>query len=289
MDILDVDKLLIGAIDLHMHPGPAPGPCRVDAIEAARQALEAGMKAIVIKSHSYPTAAVAVIVNQLVPGIHVFGSVCLDSEVGGLNVHALRNGAALGAKVVWMPTFSSTNSIDKMRALGIPIEGEGFSILDDQGKLVPQIGPILSMIKKYDMIMATGHMSPQEIFALVGEAQKVGVKKIVVTHPTDAEFAEKVLSLEELQQLAGMGAFIEFTMVGMLPNEFSHDPAKIAQMIKSIGPGQCILSTDLGQPLNPAPAEGLRMLIATLFHHGIAPEEIEQMVKVNPAALLGLD
>jgi hypothetical protein len=289
MDFFDIDKLLIGAIDMHMHPGPAAGPCRVDAIEAAQQALQIGMKAIVIKSHSYPSAAVAVIVNKLVTGIHVFGSVCLDTEVGGLNYHAVANAAALGAKVVWMPTFSSTNSINMMRALGIPIKGEGFSILNDKGKLVPQMEPVLSLIKQFDMVLANGHISPVETFVLVKEAQKIGIKKIVITHPTDKEFAEKLLSLKELQQLAKMGVFIEFTMVGMLPNEFSHDPANIAQMIKTIGPKQCIISTDMGQPLNPPPAEGLRMLIATLFHHGIKPEEIEQMVKVNPAALLGLD
>jgi imidazolonepropionase-like amidohydrolase len=289
MDYFDVDKLMMGAIDMHMHPGPAPGPCRVDAIEAARQALQVGMRAIVIKSHDFPTAALAVIVNQVVPGIRVFGSVCLDNEVGGLNYYALQNAARFGAKVVWMPTFSSTNSINKMRALGLPIEGEGFPILDDEGKLVLQMEPILALIKRYDMVMATGHLSPQEIFVLVKEAQKIGIKKIVVTHPTDGEFSEKLPSLQELQQLAKMGAFIEFTLVGMLPTEFMHDPARIAQIIKAIGPGQCIISTDLGQPLNPTPVEGLRLLMGTLFHHGLKPEEIEQMVKVNPAKLLGLD
>src|SRR4030042_110359 len=108
MDFINIDHLVKGSIDMHMHPGPAAGPCRVDAIEAARQAQLAGMRAIVLKSHSY-TAAVAVIVNQLVPGIKVFGSVCLDYEIGGLNSHALQGAAMLGAKVVWMPTFSSTN------------------------------------------------------------------------------------------------------------------------------------------------------------------------------------
>jgi hypothetical protein len=288
MEFINIDHLVVGSIDMHMHPGPAAGPCRVDAIDAARQAADAGMKAIVLKSHSYTAAAVAIIVNKLVPGIQVFGSVCLDYEVGGLNFHALESAAQLGAKVVWMPTFSSTNSINRMRALGLPLKGEGLSIIDDAGKLVPQMEPILSLIKKYDIVLATGHISPQEIFVLIKEANRIGIKKIVITHPTDKEFAEKLLSLEELQQLAKMGAFIEFTLVGMLPNEFCHDPAHITQMIKTIGPENCIVSTDLGQPQNPLPVEGMRLFIATLLHHGIKTEEVELMVKVNPAGLLGL-
>jgi len=289
MEFTSIDNLVAGSIDMHMHPGPAAGPCRLDAIEAARQAQLAGMKAIVLKSHSYTAAAVAVIVNQLVPGIHVFGSVCLDYEIGGLNFHALEGAAMLGAKVVWMPTFSAINSINKMRALGLPLEGEGIYLLDKTGKLVQEMERILSLIKKHNMVLATGHISPRETFSLIDEAQRIGIKKIVITHPTDKEFSEKLLSLEELQQLAKMGAFIEFTLVGMLPNEFCHDPAQIAKIIKTIGPGHCIVSTDLGQPQNPLPVEGMRLFIATLLHHGITQKEVELMVKVNPGILLDLN
>ena len=48
------------------------------------------------------------------------------------------------------------------------------------------------------------------------------------------------------------------------------------------------MSTDLGQAHNPAPAEGMRMMIATMLKCGITEKEIELMVKVNPARLLGL-
>jgi hypothetical protein len=285
---INLDELLNDSIDMHMHPGPAGGPCRLDALEAARQAKQAGMRGIVLKSHSY-TAAVAIIVNQLVPDMHVFGSVCLDYEIGGLNLHAVENAAQLGAKVVWMPTFSSTNSINKMRALGLPLKGEGISLIDGAGKLVPEMEPILTLIKKRNMILATGHISPQETFVLLNEAQKIGIKKCIVTHPTDTEFAEKHFSIDELKRLAGIGAFLEFTLVGMLPNEFCHDPAQIAQTIKTIGAEHCIISTDLGQPQNPLPVEGMRLLMATLLHQGISPLEVELMAKKNPADLLDLE
>jgi hypothetical protein len=287
MDFINLDHLLKDAIDMHMHPGPG-GLCRLDAIEAARQAQQAGMKAIVLKSHSY-TAAVAVMVSQLVPGIKVIGSVCLDYEVGGLNPNAVMTGANLGAKVVWMPTFSSKNSINMMRKQGLPLQGEGISILNKEGILVPEVERILQIIKKYDMVLATGHISPQEAFILFDKAQEIGIKRMIITHPTDAEFLERSYTVEELQKMARMGAYSEFTLVGLLPNEFCHDPVKIVKTIKAIGPEHCIISTDLGQPQNPLPVEGMRMFIATLLHHGLTQKEVEQMVKVNPAVLLGLD
>ncbi len=287
MQFTNIDELVAGSIDMHMHPGIAGGFSRVDAIEAARQAQQARMKAIVLKSHNY-TAAVAIIVNQLVPDIKVFGSICLDYEIGGLNIHALENSIMLGARVVWMPTFSSANSINMMKAQGLPLKGEGFSIIDKAGKLVPEMEPILSLIQKNNMVLATGHISPREIFALVEEAKRVGIKKIIITHPTDKEFMEEVLTIEEMQQLAEAGAFMEFTIIGILPNEFGHDPAQLVKVIKTIGPEHCIVSTDLGQPQNPLPVEGMRLFISTLLHHGISPEEIELMVKSNPAGLLDL-
>ena len=288
MSFINVDKFVAGSIDMHLHPGITKGPARVDIIEAAQQAQQAGMKALVYKSHSY-TAAVATLVNRMVPGIEIIGSICLNYEVGGINIHAVENAAMLGAKVVWMPTFSSVNSIDMMRAQGFPAKGEGFSIIDKAGQLVPEIEPILSLIQKNNMVLATGHISPREIFTLVEQAHKIGIKKIVITHPTDKEFMEKVLTLEEMQRLAKTGAFMEFTIIGILPNEFCHHPADLVKVIKSIGAEHCIISTDLGQPQNPLPVEGMRLYIATLLHHGITPHEIELMVKANPAGLLDLE
>jgi len=288
MEFINLDHLIKDSIDMHMHPGPSAGPCRLDAIQAAQQAKQAGMKAIVLKSPSY-TAAVAIIVNQLVPDIKVIGSICLNYEVGGLNYHAVRNAAGLGAKVVWMPTFAAANSINKFRDLGLPLEGEGISLLDETGNLVPEMERILSIIKDNDMVLATGHISPQESFALFKAAQKAGIKKMVVTHPTDKEFGENHFTIDDMMELAAMGAFIEFTIIGILPNEFCHDPAQLAQTIKTIGPEHCIVSTDLGQPQNPLPVEGMRLFIATLLHHGITQKEVELMIKSNPAELLDLD
>jgi hypothetical protein len=134
--LIDYDKLLSGAIDMHLHPG-TDAFCRIDALEAARQAKQAGMKAIVIKDHFIPTAPIAALVNRMIPDFEAIGSICLDYEIGGLNADAVAYSANAGARVVWMPTFSSANSRAKMREQGIPLDGEGFSILESSGQLKP--------------------------------------------------------------------------------------------------------------------------------------------------------
>jgi hypothetical protein len=285
----NLDDLLRGSIDMHLHPGPDVFPCRLDALEAARQARQAGMRAIVIKNHSYPTTPLAVILKQLVPEVGIIGSICLDYEVGGLNADALEKHAQMGARVVWMPTFSSRNSRAKMRKLGIKLEGEGFSILDSDGKLVPEVHKVLEIIKDNRMVLASGHMSPVETVALVERAHRIGIDKVVITHPLDVEFIEDSHTLEELQRLAAMGAFIEQTFVTMLPTEFCHDPKLRSEAIRAIGVEHCIMSTDLGQYWNLPPAEGMRFFMATLLRVGISEQEIEVMAKRNPARLLDLD
>jgi hypothetical protein len=284
----NLDEMLRGAIDMHLHTGPDVMPSRVDALEAAKQARQAGMRAIVIKNHSYPTTPLAIMVKQLVPEVAVFGSICLDDDIGGLNADALEKHADMGARVVWMPTFSSANSRPAMRKLGLKLEGDGFSIIDAQGRLVSQIDKILEIVKGHGMVLASGHVSPRESLALVERARALGIDRIVITHPSDAEFVVQAHTVEELQRLAGMGAFIEQTFVTMLPTEWSHPPGPRVKAMKGVGIEHCIMSTDLGQLWNPPPAEGLRLFMATLLRNGVSEKEIETMVKKNPARLLGL-
>lgn len=286
----DIDKLLRGAIDMHLHVGPDTMPHCVDAIEAARQAKQAGMRAIVLKNHHYTTVPLAVTASQLVPGVKVFGGLCLDFEVGGLNFHALEISGKIGAKVVWMPTLSSANSRNKMRrTLGIELEGEGFSILDSRGRLVPEIGKILSSVKKYDMVLASGHISPAETFALIDEAKKIGIWKLVITHASSADVIDQALSIPDQKRLAQMGVFLEYVSLELVHESLGQGKSHMVEMIKAVGAEHCIMSTDMGLAFEPPPVEGMKVAIASLLNQGLTREEIELMVKTNPAKLLGLD
>lgn len=285
----DIDRLIRGSIDMHIHAAPDIMPMRLNALEAARQAIDRGMRAIVIKNHSYPTAPLASLVGELVPDISVFGGICLDDEVGGLNSHALEISAKLGAKVVWMATLSAVNSRGKIaKSLGLSLEGEGYSILDKGGRLVPEISGILAIVKKYEMVLASGHISPGETLALFKEAKTHGIDKMIATHVSCVDVVEEALSLGEQKELAGMGVFLEHTGNDIMPCDFGHDPKDIAAQIKAVGAGNCILSSDMGMVHGLYPVEGMRVFVSSLLRQGIRPEEIELMIKTNPAKLLGL-
>ena len=287
---MKLDDLVKGSIDMHCHHAPdALIEGRMDALETVKRARDMGMRAVVLKSTYFPTTPLADIIEKIVPEVKVFGSVCLDYEIGGLNYQALEPLAKFGTKVVWMPTHSSTNSRANMRRIpGVVLEGEGFSLTTEDNKMVPEMARILAIIKKYNMVVANGHISPKETFALVEAAQAMGISKIVITHGLWMNGAVR-FTLEELKQLGQMGCYIEHCYVGFMPTDFRNDPKPMVDAIRYIGAEHCVMGSDLGQWYNPPPAEGMRMFIALLMKNGITEREIEYMAKENPAKLLDLD
>ncbi len=279
----DIEGLLQGAIDTHVHAAPDSWmERRLDVLEAARHAQQAGMRAIVLKSHDYPTASIAYVLNKVMAGITVIGSISLDDPTGGLNVHSLEVSAKLGAKVVWMPTLSSANDMIKKGRVG-----EGISLLDEKGNLRKVVMELLQIIKRYDMVLATGHVSAAESFALVAAARREGITRIVITHPL-VKTVGAYLNIEEQRQMAEMGALIEHTCSLIMPIKHRLEPARVAEAIRAIGAERCIISSDLGQARNPAPVEGMRMMIAAMLDAGLSVQELEQVIKINPSNLLGM-
>jgi hypothetical protein len=289
IDTSPAGRVLRGAIDSHLHFGPDIMPRRFNALEIALQAREVGMRAIVIKNHSYPTANLATLVGELVPEVGVYGGVCMEYDVGGLNWHAVEVEARLGGKVVWMPVFSSKNSINMVRkVLGIDMKGEGISIVNAKGKLVPEAIEILEVIKEHDMALATGHISAPEIVALVDKAKQMGLTKIAVTHAVSDFLSESILTPEQRVELAKEGVLIEYCAWQVSPTGGKTRPEDIVASIKREGARNCVISTDSGGVPHPTMPELLRMFIASLLRNGLTEEEVNYMVKINPAKLLGL-
>ena len=278
----NVDRLLEGALDIHVHCAPDPRvERRGSAIDVAQQAQAMGMRGLVLKSHEYPTHPVAYTASQAVPGITLIGGIALDAEVGGLNPMAVECTAKMGGRVVWMPTFSARADRQHKGLNG------GIYLLDDQGRLVPEVYAVLEVIKSHDMVLATGHLSTEETLALVAEARNLGIGRVVVTHATTTAFWTG-MTLEDMKRLAAMGAFIEHCLHVMMPLTNRLPPRELVDTITSIGAEHCIVSTDFGQDFHPMPPEGLRMGIATLLQAGMEEVEMGMLVKDNPSRLLGL-
>ena len=286
----NLGEMVRGSIDMHVHFGPDSNFARrLDAMDTALNAQEMGLKAIVLKSHDYATAPLAHIIGRIATQIKIFGGITLDFELGGINPYVVECSAKLGAKVLWMPTLSSANSRAKIaRHLGIRLKGEGISILDGKGDLLPQVKDILNIAKDHEMVVATGHVSPVETFRLVDFAQQIGLSTILASHVLADDALEESLTLTDQQHLTEKSVFIEHCLVTLMPVTGRLDPKEMVNAIKHIGAEHCIISSDLGLPYYCSPAEGMRMFMGILLRAGLSEEEIELMAKVNPAKLLGL-
>ncbi len=274
-------ELVHDSFDFHVHISPDPFQDRfADADELARQAKASGMRGIVLKSHDYPTAPVAHLTRKLVEGIEIVGSVTLNEGVGGINPHAVEVSARLGGKIVWMPTTSALAARKKKGS------SKGISILEESGKVLPEVKEILALTKEFDLVLCTGHLSREEIVGLCIEALHMGVGKCVVTHPLN--LAGTSLDLDVQKDLTEKGAFIEHCFLPTISPFVRLDPARIVEAIRFVGVNKCLLSTDFGQLQSPPPSEGMRMMIATFLQFGLSREDIHILVKENPYRLLDL-
>jgi hypothetical protein len=278
------DALVVGAIDMHCHHGPDPHRARsVDAAEAVAEAEALGMGGVVLKSHAYPTGPIAILMQKTVSRLRVFGGICCDFEVGGLNPAAVEVALRTGARVVWMPTFSSI--VDRGK-LGLP--GPGIPLLDERGGLREPVQEILRLARAHDAVVATGHVDLPEQVALVDAARPLGVAT-VMTHALETLVGPDH-TLRDVVELADRGAVIEFTYLTCLPGGIAatEKPETIARAMSAVGPERVVMSTDFGQAASPRPAQGMRLFIDEMLRAGVPAAAVELMVRRNPARLLGL-
>src|SRR6202011_3772008 len=164
---------------------------------------------------------------------------------------------------------------------GMGISPPPLTVVDDQGRVTEAARRCMELIANHDMILATGHLGRKEIFALVGAAREMKLKKVLVTH---AEFPSQNLTAEEQLQLASLGAFIEHCFTTMHTGKAPWDV--VIESIRKVGPERCVLSTDLGQTINPPVAEGFAMFAQTLLDAGFSTEQIRRMAVANPGELI---
>jgi hypothetical protein len=273
-----------GAIDLHCHFGPDAHRARsVTALEAAAQARDAGHSAVLLKSHTEPTAQLARIVSDVVDGIEVYGGVCCDHEMGGLNPAAVETALGLGGRIVWLPTLSSRQDVVNGVAAQLGIPGPGLVVIGDDGEILPVVREIAALCKEHDAVLATGHISGPEHVAIAREFGSG--QKVLVTHAMEDMVGPK-LNAPELAELADLGAWIELcalTCVGALATRPVSDLAGAAERV---GPARCTLASDYGQAMNVAPVEGLQQFADLMAAEGLSADAIRTMVVANPATLV---
>jgi hypothetical protein len=262
---------LEGVVDVHAHVDPETIPRSVDAMDLARIARKEHMRAIVLKNHFIPTAPIAFLVAREVPGVQIFGGLALNRPVGGINPAAVEQMTQLPGRygrIVWMPT---------MDAERVPVERDG--------KLLPEVYEVFKIMARENLALATGHATPENTLLLIREARKAGIDRIIVTHPINR------MSLEQQQEAAKMGAYLEYCYGTTLEyaGKGRRTLAEFAKLIKALGAEHCIMSSDLGNAVNPVHPAGIKTYIAGLLEAGISESEIDIMLKRNPARLLDLE
>jgi hypothetical protein len=282
-----------GVIDMHVHSHPDVFGRNMDDIDIAQLAKARGMRGLLLKNHVAETASRAALVMKVVPGLEVFGGIVLNKAVGGINpdavewMHRMYGGRG---KVVWLPTFESdkhVKTLSKPDAVGL--------VVAPNGQVTPEMEAILKIIARENLVLATGHVHPEEIIAVVRKGRELGVKNFVITHGFTNVPG---LTMAQAKQITEMGAVIEVCFLQFLagPNaplpfltHWTQINAKhVAQAVKELGASAVLISSDLGQTGNMVHPDGLEAAIAAMKKEGVSDADIDIMMRKNPARLLGL-
>jgi hypothetical protein len=157
-------------------------------------------------------------------------------------------------------------------------------VVDDSGAVLPETRAVFERIAHHGMLLATGHLARDEIFAVVDAARQAGVEEIVITHP---EFPAQNLSVEDQQALADRGALLERCMTTPFTGKVAWE--QWIENIRACGPEHSVLSTDLGQVFNPAVEDGLGIMVDRLLDAGFNDEEVQVMAVANTRRVAGAD
>jgi hypothetical protein len=292
------DKLVSGAIDIHCHAYPEVSfevRRTLQDWETIEIARDEGMRAIVLKSHLWPTVDRAHYLRHMVPGIEVFGSISLNPSSGGLSPWAVESALMQGAKIIWMPTWSSVHDwthglfsgwmkgwLSLLREQGLK---EPLSILDSKGGLRNEVRTILTLAKEYKACISTGHIAIDESLTLAQVAGKVGFTKLVFGHPLSRVVNA---NMDQIREMANQGAYIELCALNVFLSSARDTLLDMVDVIDQVGPERCILSTDSFYDWVPSPPHFLRMFVGHLMLFGVSEENLRTMVQHNPAQLLDL-
>ncbi|HEX7977195.1 MAG TPA: DUF6282 family protein [Gemmatimonadaceae bacterium] len=293
---LDITR---GAFDLHVHIDPDVIRRRITDLGLAHRFLERGLRGFVLKSHYTSTAERAAVVRAAVPGIQALGSIALNAAVGGLNALAVEVAAREGARIVWLPTVDAENEArahrtagakqpawaklqDELRARGLPVPA--VPVLDERGRVREEMRQVLQVVAAHGLVLATGHLSRDEIFLVVAAAREEGVEHIVVTHP---DYPTQDLSEDDQRALVRQGAWMERCAApsysGKVPWE------RLFASTRAVGAERTLFSTDFGQPANPPVEDGLALMVDEFLGAGFSEEELHTMSVTNTTFLAGAE
>jgi len=292
------DALLRGAFDVHVHgyPDILPAlPLRGPDLETARLAHAYGISGWVLKSHLWITTDRARLLQEQLAGsgFRVYGSIVLNPAMGGLSATLVELAAAHGARLVFLPTWGSAADvardgyIARLLASAIPsfekyAAANAISLLDAGGHLTGAASEVVDACRQCDVALATGHLSLAESLAVAEYCAQIG-QKVLVSHPL-----HYVSDPADLRAFTALGAYVEFCNGPLLHPDGHLTIRQIHAAISAVGTERSVLSTDAFSRFAPPQPECLRMFAEQLAYLGWSPDDLRQMLAVNPRDFLGV-
>jgi hypothetical protein len=291
----EVAELLVGAVDLHCHSGPAAMPRTLDHHEALLDCAAAKFSALLYKDHFYLGTAHAMILEKLFPelGVKLFSGIALNNASGGINPHAVDHAVKLGAKIVWMPTLSAANHIEQAMGQGKSFPKTAKKMLDPiplratdaNGEITDATKQVLDLIAEADVILAGGHLDAAEMIKVFAEAKRRGVNRMLVNHPTYLIGCTD----DDIRELVAIGAHIEHSICMWVEGKSKKfTPEELVHLIEVAGVDRTILSSDLGLMGGPKPVEGFRQVVHLLLDQQVPKEDIRKLVSTNAKRLAAI-
>jgi hypothetical protein len=289
---MNIESLLEGAYDLHVHAAPDVVPRVTDIVRLSKTAVEKKMGGLLIKDHTTSTTGRVFVLNQVFGGsCRFFSSLALNSPVGFVNASAVESALRSGTDLIYFPTYAAKNHINKWGPGKPPTafpaldkDREGYALFNTSGHLKKEVTGVLEMMARYDVVLGTGHISPVESLSLIKEAIKTGIEGIIVTHASGPVIQ---MDPDQQKEAVQMGAVIEhcfFAVTESCPRKIQLED--IRDQIRYVGVSSCILSSDFGQVQNPHPVEGFAYYLNKMRNLGFSDEELRIMIHDNPKVLM---
>src|SRR4029079_2591138 len=139
-------------------------------------------------------------------------------------------------------------------AAQLGISGPGIVVTDADDRLLPETEEILALVEQHDAILATGHVSAAEHYAVVKEFARRG--KVLVTHATE-DLAGPNLTAAQCRELAELGAWIELCAMTCIGGLATRTIAEMVETVRAVGAARGTVGTDFRPKNNPPPAPGL--------------------------------
>ncbi len=255
---------LEGVIDMHVHTNPDLRLRAYDDFELCDAAVRVGARAIVIKSHQGFTANRAWLTNRYNKLVHgennftMFGSVTLNTQ-------------------------SARNHLEKMKQP----TGQAVEVVVD-GKVVPEMEDVFRLVKDYNAVLGTAHVSPTEAIIVCEAARKAGVQNLVVTHP---EWWIVGMTVEDqIRLVKDYDVILERCFAqNMGGGKYKSNLADNLEIIQTVGYEHVMVDTDGGQTENPHWEIAMAQYMQYLADHGVPMEQIYHMTHTIPSRLLGLE